>query len=346
MRIPSFADALEVVCLHAADGGRDETLFGGMASRARAAMRPFVVGNECPSTYFEFPLASSPFLDITLLYGPMDPGTRVESEAAAGSEAMLDWYAGARPQYDAICCGFELDTKHQELPAAAIHFQPRTHTELVKPFCDAIGEPERARLYLDMNERMPRGWPLSFFGLFRGRPDAPLRVCGYLNQGEKDAIAEDASRLARAFDEIGFSAYDDTMLDQASKLMSLTPEAVDFQFDVYPDGSLSNVFAIDTSFKIMRPELVCESFGTGVASRIMSTLEEWGAADERWRLVPDTAFARALPVELDDGSIGRFSFTLLPQWSKARWIDGVLQPAKLYLLGCGGLVEEDENTTE
>ncbi len=340
MKVPSFADALEVVCLQAAADGRDEMLFGGMAQRARAAMRPFVIGEDCPSAYFEFPLAGSPFLDITLLYERVEAGTRIASDAAAGTEAMLDWYAGVRAQHDDICCGFELDTKNHELPAAAIHFQPRKHTELVEPFCDTIGEPERARLYLELNERMPQGWPLSFFGLFRGRPDAPLRVCGYLDKAEQAAIDADATRLAQAFDAIGFTAYDDAMLAQASELMALTPETVDFQFDVYPDGSLGDMFAIDTSFKIVRPETVRESYETGTAARIMGTLEQWGAADERWRLAADAAFARALPVELDDGSPARFSFTLLPQWSKARWINGVLQPAKLYYLGHGAIVEE------
>ncbi len=339
MKMPSYADALEVVCLQAASDGRDEALFGGMASRVRSAIRPFVVGDDCPSAYFESPLAGSPFLDVTLLYDQLDRGTRIASDVAAGTEAMLDWFADVCENYDNISCGFELDTKNEVLPAAAVHFQPRTHTELVQPFCDAIGEPERAHLYLDLNERMPEGWSLSFFGLFRGRPDAPMRVCGYFGKSEVAAAAEDTTYLAHVFDKIGFTAYDNVVLDQASYLLGLVSAMADFQFDVYPDGSLSNVFAIDTSFKIEQPEAVNESFESGVASSIMHTLEEWGAADDRWRLAADAAFARALPVALDDGSVGRFSFTLTPQWSKARWTNGVLQSAKIYYIGKGALIE-------
>ena len=155
MRAPSNATALEVLLLQAADDGRGARLFGPSLERARVACRPFMAVEEFPDVYLEFPLAGDPFLDITLLYGELGPGTRIDSPAAAGSEPMLDWCAGVQRDYDDVCCGFELDTKNEQLPAAAVHFQPRAHLELVAPFCEAIGEPERARLYLDLNDRMP-----------------------------------------------------------------------------------------------------------------------------------------------------------------------------------------------
>ena len=45
-------------------------------------------------------------------------------------------------------------------------------------------------------------------------------------------------------------------------------------------------------------------------------------------------------VELDGGDTCRYAFTLMPQWTKARWIDGVLQPAKLYLIAKAGMLSE------
>lgn len=71
----------------------------------------------------------------------------------------------------------------------------------------------------------------------------------------------------------------------------------------------------------------------------MELLEGWGAADGRWKQVIESAFARSLPVELDGGEAGRFAFTLMPQWAKARWTDGVLQPAKLYHLAHAGVLD-------
>ena len=133
------------------------------------------------------------------------------------------------------------------------------------------------------------------------------------------------------------------MLEQVSKLMGLAPGSVDFQFDVYPDGSLGDVFAIDVQFDIEQPEEVAASFESGPAAQIFEQLEAWGVADSRWKLAADAAFARSLPIELDDGKKGRYVFFLMPQWAKARWSAGVLQPAKLYHYATGKTLEKQED---
>ena len=339
MKKLAHADAFQVLLLQAAYEGRGDILFGESLSRARTSSLPFMVGKSFPNVYLEHPLIGEPFLDVTVLLGELESGTRIASKAATGTEALLDWYAKTKPLYNSISFGYELDTKEANLPNAAVHFQPRKSLELVQPFFEAMGEPERARLYLDQERRMPRGWPLSFFGLFRGRPGSPLRVCGYHALDEADACAHDSARVASVFDELGFSAYDDAMLKQVSELFATVSGETDFQFDVYPDGSLGSTFAIDMQFRIERPEMVQASFRDGRGARVMNLLKKWGIADDRWSLAADAAFARALPVELDDGTLGRYSLTLMPQWAKVRWCDGVLQPAKLYLIAHAGVVE-------
>ena len=337
MKPLSHEFAYQVLLLQAADNGRGSILFGDSFERARYAALPLLVGKEFPSVYLEHPLIGDPFLDVTVLYSKIAPNTRIDSDLTPGSDAMLDWMA-THEGCKGLSCGYELDTKEAVIPRAAIHFQPRDQTQLVRPFCEAIGEPERADLYLAMQKRMPPGWPLSFFGLFRGRADSPMRVCGYMAKNESQSCANDPALLARRFDEIGFVAYDDSMLLQASSLMATASAGIDFQFDVYPDGSLGSVFAIDAQFGIEQPEAVRSMFESGPAAQLMSTLEAWGAADGRWKLGAEATFARALPVELDDGSAGRFTFTLFPQWVKARWSNGSLQPSKLYLLAKASLI--------
>ena len=81
------------------------------------------------------------------------------------------------------------------------------------------------------------------------------------------------------------------------------------------------------------------SFTDGPAARAMGKLEELGAADGRWKLGGDAAFARSMNVELEDGSTGRYAFTLMPQWVKARWTAGALQPSKLYHFANACLLE-------
>lgn len=338
MKQPANTDCYQVLWLQLVDEGRKEALCGEGAVHARTAVLPFLVGSEFPDVYFEFPLVGKPFLDVTLLYGDLEPGLHVDSAAAEGTDAMLDWYAAARAQHPDISCGFELDAHEPALPRAAIHFQPRAHLELVEPFCQAAGEPDKAQMYLDLAARMPKGWDLSFFGMFRGRPGSPLRVCGYLGRSIVQEYAEIPARLAAVFDELGFTAYDDAMLAQVAELMSTAPGKCDFQFDAYPDGSLGSTFAIDVQFHIEHPAAVRASFESGPIARMFGKLQEWGAADERWHLAAGAAFARGVPVELEDGGRGKCSFTLLPQWAKARWRDGVLQPAKLYYLGNSGIL--------
>lgn len=341
MREPSFADAFEVLCLQAAADGRGDVLFGDCVDRARSAMRPFLVGEKFPSVYLEFPLSGDPFLDVTVLYDKLAPETRIESPAAEGSEALLDWFARECSDNGKVSCGFELDTSKVEIPRAAVHFQPREHVELVEAFCNSIGEPNRAQLYLEQANRMPDGWSLSFFGLFRGRPDYPLRVCGYLSAAAIDACRNDPDYLPSAFQTIGFEAYDADLLARVRELMGIGPQTFDFQFDVLPDGTLGETFALDFQYNVEQPKAVRETFSGGSGSRSMQLLESWGIADDRWKLIPDAAFARSIPVEREDGSLGRFSFTLMPGWAKARWRNGVLQPAKFYFFGKAGILVDD-----
>ena len=339
MREPTFEQAYQVLLLQAAGEGRGPLLFGDSLERAGEAVLPFLVGESFPDVYLEHPLLGDPFLDVTVLFGPVEPGTRIESPAAGDHAAMLDWFARARGLNDAISFGFEVDTKEERLPVSAVHFQPRVYTELVRPFCEAAGEPQAAELYLALAERMPKSWPLSFFGMFRGRPCAPLRVCGYLAPREREECAVDPDHLAAAFDTVGFSAYNDAMLSQVSALMAAAPGCVDFQFDVYPDGSIGHTFAIDVQFGVEQPKAVWASFDHGPGWGVMNLLEQWGAADSRWKASVQAAFARALPIETAVGERGLYAFSIMPQWVKARWINGLLQPAKLYHLAHSGLLD-------
>ena len=338
----SHQQTFRVLLQQAAGEGRGAVLFGDSLQRAQEAVPPFLVGDEFPYVYLEHPLIDDPSLDVTLVLGPLEPGTRIDSPAAGEHGSMLDQYAELRGLYNDVCFGFEIDTKEPTLPMAGIHFQPRAHTELVRPFCEAIGEPERAGLYLDLAARIPDTWSLSYFGMFRGRPGSPLRVCGYLDDAERVACAQDAGRLREVFETVGFSAYDDAMLAQASALMEAATgcRSIDFQFDVFPDGRLGEVFAFDVSFVAERPEGVRKSFADGTGAHVMQLFEGWGIADGRWQLAVESAFARSVLVQTAFGETRPFALALTPKWAKARWTRGVLQPAKLYHLMKADFLDE------
>ena len=342
MNVPSNSLACRTLFLQAAENGRGPLLFGDSLERACRAVLPFLEGVQFPEIYLEFPLAGEPYLDVTMLYGKIRPGTRFDSPAAAGTEAVLDWYAGVRADCKDLSFGYELDTGKASPGPAAVHFQPRWHTELVMPFCRALGREDAGRLYMETADRMPEGWPLAFFGLFRGRADAPLRVCGYLDPKEQQRCAEDPSRLKTVFDEIGFRAYDGPMLRQIAEVFAAAPGTVDFQFDILPDGTAGSMFALDVGFCKEQAEQIRSSFLDGPFSKVIGLFESWGAADSRWKQVSGIAFTRSVPVVDEDGRLQPFALLIQPHWIKIRWKGGVIQPSKVYCLAYAGFVDPSE----
>ena len=339
MKIPSNALACRTLFLQAADNGRGPLLFGHSGDRACKAILPFLEGVPFPEIYLEFPLAGEPFLDVTLLYGKIKPGTRFDSPAAVGTEAVIDWFADARAEYPQISFGYELDTKEDSPGPAAVHFQPRSHRDLVMPFCRALGREDAGLLYMDLAARMPGGWPLAFFGLFRGRTDSPLRVCGYMDPAEKQRCAENPSRLKTVFSSVGFNAWDDLMLSRIAAALAAAPSTVDFQFDILPDGTLGSTFALDIGFRTEPSETIRSSFLGGPFAEVMNLFESWSAADSRWKLVSDISLTRSIPVEDEEGRTRPFALVLQPHWIKIRWTEGVLQNSKMYCLAHAGLAD-------
>ena len=327
---PNYKDLFDILCAFAASKGRAANLFGEDVLRLSEKITPFLIGSSFPNIYLEFPLIGNPFLDATILYNDIEYGTRINSAIAGKCSDLLDWYSQIRKKYQRISFGFEIDTDSSENTQAAIHFQPRKSIELVEPFCKIIGEEDRGKLYLEAAKNMPDGWPLSYFGIFRGRKNTPLRVCGYLN----DEIASDASKdpmkIKAVFNKVGFKDYDNQMLEQISKIMSLSYRGMDFQFDVYPDGSFGDTFALDVQLKERGSKHICKAFENGVSAELMNILKSWGIADERTSLLKDIGLSRCIKIPCEDNIDAKFAFIFSPDWIKIRWKKCQLQPSKCY----------------
>ena len=52
-------------------------------------------------------------------------------------------------------------------------FHSLEHAVYDAPFCEALGEPDADRMYVDKAARMPEGWSLTFAGVFRGSLGSP-----------------------------------------------------------------------------------------------------------------------------------------------------------------------------
>ena len=335
MQKPTQMEAFDALYTIAAGDGRGDALFGSSIELARPAYLRTLIGSGYPTAYIEFPLLGQPCFDLLSVHGPVEPGSQFAPDAGFGYQGMFDWYADARQSNDSISCGIELDTSTGETERAGVYLQQRAHHELVAPFLESIGESGRAQSYLDALSRMPEGWPPAYIGLFPGRPNTPMRIGGYMNANELAHCADDPAYLGNRFRHIGFSAFDEPMLERCAEFMRLAP-SVDFQFDIMPDGSLGDTFGLSLSFNETVPREAQECMETGYGAQLMHTLQNWNLADDRWKLIAGAAFARHVGYEKDDGSEGRFALCIRFNYAKVKFKDRTPQPAKFYLTCAAG----------
>ena len=339
MKRPTNMDALDALYIIAAKDGRGDALFGNTMEIARPALQRTLIGNSYPSLYLEFPLLGKPCFDFLTIYGDVESGAQFAPDAGYGYQAMIDWFRGIKPLNRVVSCGLELDTSSGETERAGVYLQQRHRHELVEPFLKSVGEVQRAQEYLKALERMPQGWPPSYVGLFPGRDGTPLRIGGYMDNSEHDLCTRDAEHLGASFKQIGFSAFNTDMLERCTKFMELAP-SVDFQFDIMQDGSLGNTFGLSLSFNETRPREAHDCMDTGYGAKLLQLLQDWGLADDRWKLIADAAFSRYVPFEREDGSIGSFYLCIRFNYAKIKFVSGEPQPAKFYLSCSAGELKD------
>jgi len=340
MMIPSNELTCRTLFYQAASDGRAQALFGPDWEKTCDAVLPYTRGVVFPDLYLEFPLKGDPFLDVTALIHTVEPGGPDCPEAVAETAPIYRWVSELHAADPRICFGFELDAATAASGPAAVHFQHYEKLHLAWEFCERMGDPDAGKAYLDLAERMPEEWRPAFFGMFRGRPGSPLRVCGYLPREEAARCAGNPAHLETVFRRIGFSAYDDGMLRVVSAWLG-TVRSADYQMDLRPDGTLGDMFAIDGSAGSLSEREIRTSFDSDVFARMMTLLESRGAADSRWRLAADMALTRGFPVEDENGKARLFAMLVQPSWVKARWRAAALQHAKCYCRAWAGVQRED-----
>ena len=329
MKLIDNKTAFQILLMHAASDSRGELLYGDSMERVKKIVPDFLGNGPFPDVYLESPLSGDPYIDISLtaIFDDTSETNYISSPLAEGTDRMMEYLRTASAKYPVISGGFEIDTKSPSPGAAAVHFQPREHTFLTAGFCEAIGEPLYGQLYEEMVQRLNGCWKPSYFGLFRGRPGLPLRVGGYLGREEIRECINDPERIERTFKAAGFTAYDDKMVREITSVMAVSPGSNEFQFDIFPDGSVGNIFSLSTNFAIEEPEAILASFKDGDGARYIDLLKQWNIADDRWKKGIGATFAGALPF-----GEKKLTLSMFPQWLKVRWTNMKLQPAKMYHL--------------
>lgn len=152
-----------------------------------------------------------------------------------------------------------------------------------------------------------------------------------MSQAEQRRCAADPARINDGLHRIGFDSFDEQMLARCAHLMSMAP-GIDVQFDILEDGTLGDTFGLALSFNELRPSMARQQMEEGVGQRIMSTLQQWGLADDRWRLLSNVAFARQYPYKREDGTTGYLGLCTLLNYVKVKFRNAQMQPAKFYLI--------------
>ena len=294
-------------------------LFGDGLEKIRPLIRPFLTGDDFPEIYLEFPLKGEPFLDATVLYNDIVNVKNIDSPLAGECETLLKRFSRFRENHKDICFGFEIDSASSG-SLAAVHFQPYGHMDLVEPFLESIGEGSYSDLYKEFVRHSGPIWPPSFFGIFRGRPLYPLRVCGYVDKNEYELICSSDTHLRDVFDHLCFKAYDDKMINQIKEVFNIAPLGVDYQMDIYPDKSIGATFSLDIALPDKYDDRVAKLF------------KKFGIADDRCDLLEEIVSDVALPDSVENENIGLRRIKIKPAWLKIRWKDKVLQNAKCYTM--------------
>lgn len=308
-----------------------EGLFGSGPERAFSAYRSFWAEGTHPTVIVECPLLGPASYDVLVgSYGDsLVPGTHLPEANPPACHAAYDWASSLERGRD-IDLFFELDAEGPKGQHAGIHCRHKGDIGAALDFYQVTGEGWRAPLYRDVVERLPEGWRADFAAVFAGRPGAPTRLELSLEGEERVRVGEDPAHLRACFDQMGFSAYDDQMLEGVSRLASISLLDT-LQFDILADGALGGTFSITSCFERTGANFSRLFQEDGTIGRICGTYEDMGLADGRWRLAEQAVFATK-SVDLTSVQACQVVTVSIPNCGKAKWIDTRPQPAKIYLL--------------
>lgn len=322
--------AITRVLEHMMADGRAEALFGEGWQRALDSYRRFSTDGAKPCALVEFPLLGKPSYDILvgIYQGGLKPGDRLTDASQLRAQAVVDWAArwqGSKP----LELLFELDAEGGADQRPGIHCRHKGQLAAADEFYELVGEAWRAPLYRSVAQRLPQEWECEYAALFPGRANQVTRIELSLVGHAQEQAAGNPDYIRSCFDAIGFSAYDQAMLEAVAELAALRP-AHSLQFDILSDGTLGDTFSFASYFEDNIGAIRSMFKEGGAASTLCRAYERLGIADERWHLI-DGALLAARGSYLTEQGLRSVAHLSLPCCAKAKWKAAQLQPGKFYL---------------
>lgn len=312
----------------AARDGREAALFGDCAPLAREAFARSLAGKGFPELWFELPLMGRPWFDLHALASSddFDQNTVFVPWTCGGMPDAFSWFAAQDSGVRQLALSWDVSAGQIECPAVQLLVCTRD-VQVTCDFLAAAGRDDAMVAYRAFRERLPQGWFACYTGVFPERTTPFLRVECIPDAALQKAYAENASLLEAHLCQTGLAELGDTVVSRCQMLAD-TPFMLEFQFDVDTSGRASTTLGVSVRFASPPGTQAWRSFEPdGEAGALMQEVERWGLADERWRLLADTAFA--VRAELAGESALLFCF---PAFLKLRWRNGEPLDAKAYLM--------------
>lgn len=307
--------------------GRESALFGTCAPLALLAFEQSLACNDFPELWFELPLLGEPWFDFHALTSreSLRPDMTFDPKSCGGYPRVFEWFAA---QKDVRQLALSWDTGRGDVSHPAIQLLVSTRDSSVTcSFLEVAERGDAAPAYRSFVSRMPEGWYACYAGVFPGRAGHNLRVECIPSRQLQRAYVQDPALMAEHLQQVGVHELGDTVVSRCQRMMQ-APFPFEFQFDVEPDGSAGTTLGASSRFDCPPGTDDYNAFDPeGAAGELMGQAQEWGLADDRWRLLAQTMFAQHL-------SYGGKGVTLYcyPAFLKLRWHDGNPVDAKAYLI--------------
>lgn len=312
----------------AADG-REELLLGG--DRRRECMK--AVGSTlragyCYEAYTEIPLLGPGSLDLSVA----EIG---QSRKAAGAPFLLGDGFGAAEVFDYhyshgyFSLGFEFDLSQGEPLSPAVVVFP--HRGMIRD--DGYWEGAFKSLvlagrlpdFLRRVKEQPEGFRFSYYGAFRGRPSAPLRMSFKLLKDRTSEYENDPARLARRLRELGVPGIGEEAGGGFAYFVKY-PGNLLLDLDLLPDGTFSGKVGLELGMDGTRiGDALPKGFFASRNPSMFTQLEKDGLIDDRWRKAAESCFAVSVDLAEEPVLVMNSIHTL-----KANFVYGKMGIPKLY----------------
>ncbi len=311
--------------------GRGRTLFGGGPERALDALRRLTPAHSQPYAMLEIPLIGEPSYDafVGMSSEALIPGDSLGDGSLTAAQAVVDWaaqWSGKRP----LNLFFEFDAAGGGRQLSGIHCRHRFQLEAADAFYDVTGDGWRAPIYRSVVERLPKGWIAEFAAAFPGRPESFTRLELGLGIQARQCAENNPGYIRDCFETIGFSAYDDAMLEAIAGLVGLCP-VNSLQFDIMADGTLGETFSLVSYFEGMGANFPALFGEGGKASEVLMAYQTMGVADDRWHQIAGALFART-ELQMAQKRFCEITRLSIPCCAKAKWTSAELKMTKFYLI--------------